>query len=140
MRLILAHKREEDNLWTAGQKALSQATPASAPDLTAPKLDLYVALPIIRRDRYTNFEIEQSRLEWIEKHRGLTPSLLSVLSCRRAEEERLIYFPYIVIESKHHRISKTKLEFSYSQTTTAATASLALLNTLTLGFLPTPLL
>ncbi|KAH8805114.1 hypothetical protein F5884DRAFT_885128 [Xylogone sp. PMI_703] len=129
---------EAEDTWNRAYEALQRTTPPMASLLTAPKPDLYIALPIFQtkaeykgfeRDRqYQNFT--QARLSELEKeaHGGLISAPLSSLLKRKIDRKHLVCFPPTVIEVKHHNVADLEIERCYCQAANAAAGALSLLN------------
>lgn len=130
--------REDNDLWNRAHVALRKTTPKSASDLSAPKVDLYVALPILsnsfeprgfcKDDSIQNFN--PTRLARLGE-KGLISCPIASLSSRKPPgQKHLVCFPSAVIEAKHHDVTEKEKDMCYWQAANASSSAVAMLSKL----------
>ena len=135
--------REDEDVWNQGRKALQQTTPRSAPVLSAPKADLYLALPILPKsseprgfyndDFIQNFH--ETRLARLCEEGLISCPVADLSGSKRLDHKRLLCFPSAVIEVKHHEVKPSETQFCYCQAANASSSALAMLSMLS-GYSP----
>ena len=130
--------REDEDLWNQSQKALQRTTPQSAPALTAPKADLYIALPILPKsskprgfyndDFIQNFH--ETRLARLWENGLISCPIADLSASKRLNQKHLLCFPSAVIEVKHHEVKPKERETCYWQAANASSSALAMLSKL----------
>ncbi|RDL35896.1 uncharacterized protein BP5553_06508 [Venustampulla echinocandica] len=132
---------EDEDTWEHGHKSLQRTTPLEAPDLTAPKPDLYIALPIIKRtsnpegfhrdDYIQNFtENNLALLEQVENGNLISNPMTRLYKKTELNEKDLVCFPCAVVEIKHHRVRRSFREKCYCQAANATATALSMLSRL----------
>ncbi|KAF4627193.1 hypothetical protein G7Y89_g10961 [Cudoniella acicularis] len=132
---------EEEDIWEEGRKNLQRTTFHGAPLLTAPKVDLYIALPIFSResnatgfyrdDYIQNFtETLLARLEQTKNGNLISNPIKQIDSIRGMDEKHLVCFPSTVVEIKHHKVKKSEISKCYHQAANAAATTLSMLGRL----------
>lgn len=130
--------REDEDLWNQGRKALQQTTPPSAPTLSAPKADLYIALPVVsesctpcgfyRDDFIQNFH--ETRLAKLYEKGLISCPIADLSRLKLLDERHLLCFPSAVVEVKHHKVTPSAREKCYCQAANASSSALSMLSTL----------
>lgn len=130
--------REDEDLWSEGRKALQSTTPRSAPLLTAPKTDLYFALPILPKsskprgfyndDCIQNFH--ETRLARLCEKGLISCPIADISGGKRLDQRHLLCFPSAVIEVKHHNVKSNDRTKCYCQAANASSSALAMLSKL----------
>lgn len=130
--------REDEDLWNQGRKALQRTTPRSAPILSAPKTDLYVALPILPKtskprgfyndDFIQNFH--ETRLARLCEKGLISCPIADLSGLKRLDHKQLLCFPSAVIEVKHHKVKPSEERMCYCQAANASSSALAMLSKL----------
>ena len=130
--------REDEDLWSQGRQALQRTTPRSAPLLSAPKADLYVALPILSKsskprgfyndDCIQNFH--ETRLAQLCEKGLISCPIADLSGLKRLDLKHLLCFPSSVIEVKHHKVKPSEEKKCYYQAANASSSALAMLSTL----------
>ena len=131
--------REAEDTWHRAQVALNKTTPKASPQLKSPKVDLYIALPIISRslntkgfyrdDYVQNFN--ESRLTALSNWDKLISCPIKDLSSsKNIARHHLVCFPSAIVEIKHHRVPRSEREYCVYQAANASSSALAMLNQL----------
>ncbi|KAH6677435.1 hypothetical protein B0J14DRAFT_584240 [Halenospora varia] len=133
---------EEEDVWEHGRRCLRRTAPPNAPPLTAPKADLYIALPIFSKDfTATGFHKDdciknftQDNLTRLEKSKNgnlisnpITPMLDTL---KDITEKHLVCFPSTVVEIKHHKVNQSEIRKCYAQAANASATALSMLGRL----------
>ncbi|KAH8650544.1 hypothetical protein BGZ60DRAFT_534203 [Tricladium varicosporioides] len=132
---------EEEDQWEHGHKSLERTTPVTAAILTAPKPDLYIALPIFSKVSYAigfykddyiqNFTQDNlTKLEEPEHGNLISNPITPMDTLKVIEEKHLVCFPSTVVEIKHHKVKKSEIRHCYHQAANAAATSLSMLGRL----------
>lgn len=136
--------REDEDVWNQGRIALKKTTPEGAPELTTPKPDVYLALPInprrqnprgFHKDDYIQlFGEESSGLFEGHKKELISNPVVSVESMvhTKSTANHLVCFPSAVVEIKHHNVPQPQRERCYCQAANGAAAALSILHKLTI--------
>lgn len=130
--------REGQDLWNPARKALQRTTPRSAPILSAPKCNLYIALPIISKsskprgfyndDLIQNFH--QDRLAPLCDQGLISCPIADLSGPQRLGQKHLLCFPSAIIELKHHKVKPSEREKCYCQAANASSSAVAMLRKL----------
>ncbi|MCJ1433541.1 hypothetical protein MMC27_002904 [Xylographa pallens] len=127
---------EDEDTWLYAQKILMSTTPKEAPRLTAPKPDLYIALPIMEESDKGGFKDDNYIKNFVKcslanlEEEGLAPCPMISLNRRDVGEKHLVCFPCAIVEIKHQKVTPLEIEKCYCQAANAAAASLVMLNKL----------
>ena len=131
---------EDEDTWMRGKKALRHTLPRNAPPLTAPKPDLYMALPLFGQDlNHRGFHkgdhvqhFVADRLADLEDRSNgrFTSNPIKQLGTlgQGIKEKHLLCFPSAVIEIKHHMVSAGERAKCYHQAANGASTALSLLS------------
>ncbi len=125
---------------------MRRTTRPEAPELTSPRPDLYVALPIFKKNSqaagfYNEYCIQnftETRLAILEEvgNGNLISNPIIELHKKLGEKHR-ICFPCVVVEIKHHEVPQLEIEKCYCQAANGTAAALSILSRL--SYLSTPL-